>query len=104
MQETKDGKFGETKPYSEFMKLFEDEAEMANTKAIHFGTPEELEEIRKRKPFEERLSALEDEAEKRKGNESEYIVLPTPEEIKKYAAKGPMERNMLKIMRGISSK
>ena len=104
MQETRDGEFGPTKPYSEFMKLFKNEDEMANTKAIHFGTPEELDEVRKKKPFEDRLSALEDEAEKRKGNESEYFVFPTPEEIKKYASKGPMERNMLKIMQGISQK
>ncbi len=106
MQENRDGSFEEIKPFSEFMEKMSkmDSDDYENVKAFHFGTEKELTEIRNRKTFEDRLSALEDEAEKRKGNKSEYFVFPTDEEIKKYASKGPMERNMLKIMRGISSK
>lgn len=45
MQEYNDGTFGEIQEGSDLLKkLADDPIEMARTKAIHFGTPGELEE------------------------------------------------------------
>ncbi len=107
MQEKRDGEFGPTRPYSEFMKLLESETEIANTKAIHFGTPEELDEIRNKKSLENKVDDLQkqvDELKSEKQNRSEYFLFPADEEIKKYGTKGPIEKNMLKIMFGIAQK
>lgn len=47
MQEYNDGTYGEVKEGSELLKkLADDPVEMARTKAIHFGTPAQLEEER----------------------------------------------------------
>ena len=109
MQEDRDGTFEEIKPFSEFMEKVSkmENEDYENVKAFHFGTRGELKEIKRKKSLEKRFEALENEVNELKSgkkNQSEYIAFPTPEEIKKYSAKGPMERNMLKIMHGISSK
>lgn len=45
MQEYNDGTYGEVREGSELLKkLADDPVEMARTKAIHFGTPTQLEE------------------------------------------------------------
>jgi len=106
MQENRDGSFEDIKPFSEFMEKMAnmEQDDYENVASFHFGTEKELNEIKNRKSFEDRLSALEDEAEGLRKNKSAYFTIPTDEEIKKYASKGPMEKNMLKIMEGISSK
>lgn len=52
MQEYRDGSFGEIQEPSKLSELFNNEQELAKTKAIHFGTQEEL--LRKKLDFEER--------------------------------------------------
>ena len=109
MQENRDGTFEQIKPFSEFMEKVSkmDSDDYENVKAFHFGTEKELNEIKEKKSLERRFEDLENEFKEfksGKANRSECIVFPTAEEVKKYAAKGPMERNMLKIMHGISSK
>lgn len=110
MQEFKDGTFGDIKPFSEFMEKLSkmDEYEVENTKSFHFGTVRELQDIKMKKSLEQRFDDLEKDVmqlkEDKSKPESEYFHLPTTEEIKKYGSKGPMERNMLKIMRGIAQK
>ena len=108
MQENRDGTFEPIKPFSEFMENISEmgDDDYETVKSFHFGTEDELNEIKERKSLERRFDDLEGEVEKLKTGEkrSEYVVFPTPEEIKKFASKGPMERNMLKIMRGISYK
>lgn len=109
MQENKNGSFGYIKPFSVFMDdmLNMDTEELDNVKAFHFGTPAELNEIKMKRSLEDRFNDLEkevDELKEGKGFHSEYVVFPTSEEIKKFGAKGPMEKTMLKIMRGISLK
>ena len=109
MQENRDGSFGNVKPFSEFMNqiLKMDIEEMDNVKAFHFGTPAALNEIRMKKSLESRFDDLEkdvEELKEGKGFHSEYVVFPSSEEIKNFGSKGPMEKTMLKIMRGISAR
>lgn len=109
MQENRNGSFEGIKPFLEFMenvsKMGPDDFE--DVRAFHFGTENELEEIKKKKSLEQQVKELKGDVEKLKSekkNRSEYFVFPTAEEIKKYGSKGPMERNMLKIMAGIAQK
>ncbi len=107
MQQRIDGSFSETKTYSELMKLMQNPEEVKNTRAIHFGTHDELDEIRNEKSLKNKVDDLQNQVDELKAgqqNKSEYFVFPTDEEIKKYGSKGPMERNMLKIMSGIAQK
>jgi len=52
MQEYRDGSYGEIKESSKLKDLFNDEQELSRTKAIHFGTEEEL--LKKKLDLEER--------------------------------------------------
>ena len=108
MQENKDGTFEEIKPFSEFMEKVAKMGpyDFGDVRAFHFGTKSELKEIKRKKSLEQQVKELKGDVEKLKSekNTSEYFVFPTPEEIKKYASKGPMEKNMLKIMAGIAQK
>ena len=108
MQENTNGTFERIKPFTEFMKnmagMGPDDYE--NIRAFHFGTESELKEIREKKSLEHRLNDIEADVKELKGKDkrSKYFIFPTDEEVKKYASKGPIERNMLKIMAGIAQK
>lgn len=109
MLENRDGSFESIKPFSEFMEKVAkmDQNDYENVRSFHFGTEEELVKIKEKKSLEQRFKDIENDVKKLKSgkaNRSEYVVFPTAEEVKKYASKGPIERNMLKIMHGISCK
>ena len=48
MQEYNDGSFGDIKPFQAVKELLNDESEMKKTKAIHFGTEEQLERLKQK--------------------------------------------------------
>lgn len=89
MQEFSDGSFGEIMPADDLVQeMFQRTAEeFANTKAIHFGTEEELEEVKKQKSAEWRLKKLEEEVESLKPVKSSMILIPTDAQIKRYSNK-----------------
>ena len=110
MIENRDGSFGDIQPFSDFMDKFMsmEDGEVDTVKAVHFGTVRELQDTKMKRSLEQRFTDLEKEVheltEGRPKLESEYFIFPTTEEIKKYGSKGPMERNMLKVMRGLAQK
>ena len=110
MQENRDGSFGDIRPFSDFMEKMKEVSvtEMSEVKSFHFGSVRELQDIKMKRSLEQRFTDLEKEVHEFKEGkpkpESEYFIFPTTEEIKKYNTKGPIEKNMLKIMRGLAQK
>ena len=66
-------------------QLINEQNAFNETKALHFGTEQELEEIKKKKSMEWRLANLEEEVEKLKPVKSDMILVPTKAQIKRFA-------------------
>jgi hypothetical protein len=107
MRQRIDGSFDEIKPFDKFKELFDEEnaEKLRDTQAIFFGTEEDLKRIKTKKSIEDRLQSLEEKVKELDSDKpsSDFIILPTNDEIKKYG-KTPMYSNMLKIMDRISKK
>ncbi len=87
MQERLDGSFGDIMDGESLLKkMFEDKLEMLTTKALHFGTKEELEDIKNQKDVYHRLEVLEEQVETLKPVKSSLLI-PTEEQIEKYSKK-----------------
>jgi hypothetical protein len=83
--EYRDGSFGETKPLKEAIEDFSKALEDGTAKALHVGTPEEIEQVKARKQadpakeieeLKKRMDALESE-------KKSPIRVPTWEEVNK---------------------
>jgi hypothetical protein len=87
MQEFRDGTFGPVSPASEFFEKMVNQSieEWDQTRAIHFGTEQELEEIKEKKSIEQRVFKLEQAVEDLKPVESDMILIPTKAQIKRFA-------------------
>ena len=100
MQENRDGSFGPNENVSKLLDHLRQE-DLSKVKAIHFGTIDELEEIKKKKSIENRVGELEDQFKSITQKKSDFIIEPTREEIKQFGS-GPMRREMLKAMNIVS--
>jgi len=88
MQERNDGTFGEITHGNDLLEQFIDNPfELARTRAIHFGTVEELEAVKEKRSIEDRLKSLENDVFKMKPTESEMILIPTRAQIKWFSKK-----------------
>lgn len=85
MQEFRDGSFGPIRPAEELLEFLTNAQEIERTKALHFGTQQELEEIKNQKSVEQRLAKLEEDFENLKPVESDMILIPTKAQIKRFA-------------------
>jgi hypothetical protein len=85
MQEFRDGSLGPIRPVEELVDFLRNAQELERTKAVHFGTEHELEEVREKKSVEWRLAKLEEEFEKMNPVKSNMILIPTAAQIKRYA-------------------
>ena len=104
MQENRDGSFEQIQELSEFFEeMTNPEKDWSKVKSLHFGTPEELEEIKTEKLVGDRLDILEDQMKELLDKpESNFIIEPTKEEIKQFGS-GPMRREMLNSMNIVSA-
>jgi len=86
MQENRDGTFGPILPVGKILKQAQVDYFnfMDETRAIHFGTEGELQEIKDRATVEQRLEKLEREFENSKPLKSDLILIPTKKQIKHF--------------------
>ncbi len=85
MQERNDGSFSPTQEsFDLFNKLMNDSMELARTRAIHFGTEQELEQVKAKKSLDVKLERLDKRVKKLENlrpNMSDFIEILTPEQI-----------------------
>lgn len=98
MIERRDGTFSEFYEMDKFTKILSDQIDsyykllkecegekpLPEYKAFHFGTREELEEIKEKKELQQQIDYLKEEVENMKSRPS-GIILPTYEDIKRFA-------------------
>ncbi len=84
MLQFKDDTFGPIETASGILRDLMDAQVFPSVKAAHFGTAEELEQVR---TVEQRLSALEDQARREEKLRSDCLHLPTTEEVRLFGGK-----------------
>jgi hypothetical protein len=100
MIERRDGTFSEFYEMDEFTKIMEKQVQryqemikeidpgfkpLPEYKAFHFGTKQELEEIKGKKALQVQIDELKEEVEQLKPLKSDHVILPTQDDIKRYA-------------------
>ncbi|MES9841246.1 MAG: hypothetical protein ABW134_11890 [Candidatus Thiodiazotropha endolucinida] len=79
----RDGSFGETKAIQEAMEEFETAIDAGTAKALHIGTPEEIEELKAQVDMADRIEAMEGRLRDIEAMNSSIIETPTHEQLKK---------------------
>lgn len=83
MQEKIDGTFGEIAPLRELFEKLEEQNFIDATRAIHFGTPEQLEKVKAEKDIYHRLDELSERLDRIEEKDKPSIFWkPTKRQIK----------------------
>ena len=89
MVEYRDGNFGDMVPldvHREFMNMWADKEDefFKTVKATHFGTFEELEEVKEKADMQTQIDRLEERLEEIDKPKSNYIILPSHEDVMRF--------------------
>lgn len=83
--EYKDGRFSATMQYEDLMSEFYFSLDHGDdVRAIHFGTPSEIEEVREKADLQTQIDELRAMIGEKQGPQSSVVDIPTADEIKLY--------------------
>jgi len=87
--EYRDGNFGDFMPIKEFREYMEtimnqEKVFQENVASFHFGTEEELEEVKEKAKIQDRMDKIELEMQDMKPLKSNIIHIPTQEELMQF--------------------